>query len=166
MSDGKSQETQAAGSNVPPMDRVRHEMERWLEVARTTGERALESLGLLGAGKPSSPAVDLLELEPEIVVLVDLPGVAAEAVQLSLVGNMLTVKASRKMVHGDRVTVRHLSERTAQFERSIPLPVAADLEDIKAETRDGLLTITIRKTPAPQGRSIPVVHAGSAKHAE
>ena len=96
MSEANQEDSKGStGSGMPPMDRVRHEMERWLDVARTTGERALETLGLVNSGRPNSPSIDLIELDAEIMVLVDLPGVSVESVQLSLAGNMLTVKAAR-----------------------------------------------------------------------
>lgn len=151
--------TKSADPTTPPLDRVRNEMERWLEVARSTGERALETLGLGQAGKPQMPAIDVVELDAEIVILVDLPGISAEHVNLSLVGNMLTVKAARisALPEGAR---RHVVERTAlQFERSVPLPAAVDLEGIRAETRDGVLTVSLRKAVPSPARSIPVVRA-------
>jgi HSP20 family protein len=143
-------------------------MERWLDVARTTGERALETLGLVNPGRPAIPAIDVVELNAEIVVLVDLPGVAAESVQLSLVGNMLTVKASRGGMDFPETTRRHVFERTGtSFERAVPLPAAVDLEDVRAETRDGVLTVTLRKSVASTPRSIPVARAaGGSKPAD
>lgn len=151
-------------STTPPLDRVRQEMERWLEVARTTGERAMESLGLGAMGKGAVPAVDILEIESEVIVLVDLPGVAAEAVKLSLVGNTLTIEGTRTVTVFPEVIRRHSIERVpAKFERSVPLPAAVDLDQIRAETRDGLLTVTLRKVVPTPGRTIPVSHAASSK---
>jgi HSP20 family protein len=152
----------AGHSSPPPLDRVRQEMERWLDVAKSTSERALETLGLVNPGRPSDPAIDVVELEAEIAVLVDLPGVPAEAVELSLVGNMLTIKAARQGPSLPATARRLVCERTAtHFERAIPLPAAVDPEGIRAETRDGLLTVSLRKTVPTAGRSIPVVR-GSA----
>jgi HSP20 family protein len=141
-------------------------MERWLDVARTTGERAMETLGLAAAGRPSLPAIDVVERDADIAVLVDLPGVPAEAVQLSLVGNMLTVKGIRSSTEYPETTRRHVIERSsAQFERLISLPAAADLEEVHAETRDGLLIVTLKKSQQP-GRSIPVTRAPGTKPAD
>lgn len=158
MTDANPQESpHSSGSGSPPIDRVRQEMERWLEVARTTGERALETLGLVNAGRPTQPAIDVLELETEVMVLVDLPGVAAEAVQLSLVGNMLTVTGTRTMTDVPVSTQHHVSERASlKFERSIPLPAAVDADAIRAETRDGVLTVKMQKAKSAASRSIPV----------
>jgi len=163
MSDGNPhapEQGSESGTPTPPLDRVRQEMERWLEVARTTGEKALETLGLGQPSRPLVPGVDVVELESEIVVLVDLPGVSAEFVNLSLVGNMLTVKASRNGMEFPETVRRHVFERTSTtFERAIPLPAAVDVEGIRAETRDGVLTVTLRKAIATPGRSIPVTRS-------
>ncbi len=162
MSDSSAPETKSADAATPPLDRVRQEMERWLEVARSTGEKALESLGLVGSGRPGQPAIDVVELESEIVVFVDLPGVAAESVQLSLAGNMLTVKAARSGMDFPETTRRHVFERTvAKYERSIPLPAAVDGDQVRAETRDGLLTVSLQKAVATTGRPIPVSRSGA-----
>jgi HSP20 family protein len=168
MSEAQSDEFKGTSDKgQPPMDRVRHEMERWLEVARSTGERALESLGVVSAGRPSHPAIDVVELDAEVVVLVDLPGVAAEHVHLSLVGNMLTIKATRQGMDVPESTRRHVFERTlTQFERAIPLPAAVDPDGVRAETRDGLLTVTLQKPAASHGRSIPVVRAAGGSRVE
>lgn len=166
MSEAQSAEPRGPSDRgQPPLDRVRQEMERWLEMARTTGERALETLGVVSAGRPLVPAIDVIEQDSEIIVLADLPGVSAEHVYLSLVGNMLTIKATRCSYEISESARRHVSERTAtQFERAIPLPATVELEGVRAETRDGLLTVTLQKPAAVAGRSIPVTRATGPKN--
>ena len=148
----------------PPMERVRHEMNRWFDAAKSTGERALETLGMLGSGRPSVPSIDVVELSDEVVVLIDVPGVSAESVELSLAGNMLTVRGARSD-HGfpEAINPRlHLTERgSVRFERAIPLPVAVKADGIRAETRDGLLRVSLPKTVAAPNFSIPVARGGA-----
>ena len=147
---------------VPPVERVRQEVDRWLDVVRTTGERTLESLGLSGANRPTTPPVDVIELPEEILVQIDLPGVSAESVELNLVGNMLTVTGTRQRQEFSGDSRTHLRERfVGRYQRSIPLPTTVNDEGIKAETRDGLLTVTLRKAVPGPGRSIPVSRGGS-----
>ena len=148
-------------SSVPPVERVRQEVDRWLEVVRSTGERTLESLGLTGASRQANPPVDIIELPEEILVQIDLPGVSAESVELSLVGNMLTLTGSRPSHQFASEARIHLQEREiGSFQRSIPLPAAVNNDAIRAETRDGLLTVTLRKVTPTAGRSIPVSRGG------
>ena len=167
MTDTSQSSTPHQPETTPPLDRVRQEMERWVEVARSAGERAMETLGTMMSSKPSVPPIDILEIDAELIVLVDLPGVAAESVKLSMVGNMLTVEGTRSVAIFPEVLRRHTIERSpTRFERSIPLPTAVDADHIKAETRDGLLTVTLRKLSPSPGRTIPVGRAGSSKPVE
>ncbi|MEK6259430.1 MAG: Hsp20/alpha crystallin family protein [Planctomycetota bacterium] len=164
MSDSCNETDRPADKIPPPLERVRHEMDRWIDAAKSTGERALETLGLLGSGRPSMPAIDIIELAEEVVVLIDLPGVSAEAVELSLTGNMLTVKATRTGNNFPEATHPHLhlTERAnIRFERAIPLPVAVNADAIRAETRDGLLTVSLLKVIAAPSRTIPVARGGT-----
>ena len=164
MSESSNETDRPTDKVPPPLERVRHEMDRWIDAAKSTGERALETLGLLGAGRPSMPAIDIIELPEEVVVLIDLPGVLAEAVELSLTGNMLTVKATRTG-HGFSEAANprlHLTERAnVRFERAIPLPVAVNADAIRAETRDGLLTVSLLKVLATPSRTIPVARGAA-----
>ncbi len=166
MSESPNETDRPADKVPPPLERVRHEMDRWIDAAKSTGERALETLGLLGSGRLSMPAIDIIELPAEVVVLIDLPGVSAEAVELALTGNMLTVTATRAG-HGfpDEAHPRiHLTERAnVRFERSIPLPVAVNADAIRAETRDGLLTVSLLKAIASPSRTIPVARVGAVE---
>lgn len=145
-------------ANSGTFDRVRQELERWLETARVTSERALDAVGLAPETRPLPPHVDLIESETDLHLLVDLPGVSADAVDLSITGQMLLVKAIRlpSPLLADGATV-HLHERTTlQFERSIPLPVIIEPEAIRAVVRDGLLHVTLHKSPKSQPRTIPI----------
>ncbi len=149
--------------SVPPVERVRQEVDRWLEAVRNTGERAMETLGLTGANRPVTPAVDIVELPDEILIQIDLPGIAAEAVDLSLVGNMLTLVATRVRQEFPDAVRAPLRERfVGRYQRSIPLPAPVNDDAIRAETRDGLLTITLKKSTPTQGRSIPVMTGTAA----
>lgn len=164
MSESSNPTDRPADTVPPPLERVRHEMDRWIDAAKSTGERALETLGLLGSGRPSMPAIDIVELPDEVIVLIDLPGVAAEALELSLTGNMLTVKATRTGHNFPEAAAPriHLTERASvRFERAIPLPVAVNADAIRAETRDGLLTVSLLKAIASPSRTIPVARGGA-----
>jgi HSP20 family protein len=139
-------------------DRVKQELDRWLETARVTGERALDAVGLAPDTRPLPPHVDLAETETDLHLLVDLPGVSADAVELSITGSMLTLKAIRLpsplLAEGAMI---HLRERTTlQYERTIALPTTVEPDNIRAVVRDGLLHVTLHKSPQSQSRTIPI----------
>jgi HSP20 family protein len=124
----------------------------------------METLGLTGANRPAVPAIDVIELSETVVVQIDLPGVSAEAVDLSLTGNTLTLVAGRIRPDFPPDARFHVRERmVGKYQRSISLPASVDDGEIHAETRDGLLTVTLRKSAPAAGRSIPVTR-GAASH--
>ncbi len=152
----------AFGTGGGPLDRVRQELDRWLETARTTSERALDAVGLTSETRPATPAIDVLETETDVHVFADLPGVAVDGVDLALQGPLLLIKAHRSApAVMTEATKPLLRERIALlYERSVPLPMPIDAESVRAVVRDGLLHVTLRKRPEIQARPIPVQRGG------
>ncbi len=114
------------------------------------------------AGKPSPgpaslfPAADVLTSDHEMVVLVDLPGVAKEDIQLSIHDEILHIKGEAKSLYPQHTTVS--SERfVGSFERPIGLPVRIDGQTtkIRATFHHGTLIIRIPLAPSRK-KSIPI----------
>ncbi len=78
------------------VERLRREFERWLDAAMNQGNRALDVVGLRGADRPWTPAVDLTETPTDVQVDVDLPGIDPVLVEVSLTGNMLNVQGPKR----------------------------------------------------------------------
>ena len=137
------------------LDRLRREFDNMLDRARVKGGQALDLFGL----KPGShlPPIDILETQDELRVEVDLPGVSPEQVDVSLTGNMLTLRGSRPPVDLLDVQTTHLSERASgEFERTIPLPVEVDPDQVQARAENGVLTILLPKKQSARPHSIPI----------
>lgn len=148
-------------SATPPFgtsfEKLRQELDHLLESAWSNGGKALDRFGLRPAAGSFEPVLDVIETEEHVIVVVDVPGIDASGVDVSLIGNMLTLRGERLPVlvgEGDR---RHLNElRGGKFTRSIPLPVAVDPEKVSAAARNGVLTIHLGKQHIAQPRQIPV----------
>ena len=95
------------------------------------------------------PAVDIHEEQQRYLVLIDLPGVNAADIELTVDGDLLTVKGERTpQAATDGATV-HRSERArGRFERSFRLPETAAGEGFQADYRDGVLSVSIPKAEA------------------
>jgi len=142
------------------VEKLRQELDRWLDVAVTQGSRALDAVGLRSE-KSWCPAIDLIERTDDILVLVDLPGVIPSTVDVTLAGNMLTLKGERADLPQNNDETIHLAERpTGEFCRSIPMPVPLDPEQVSAETKAGVLRIQLAKTEQAKPRQIPVRAGG------
>jgi HSP20 family protein len=135
------------------LEKIRNEIGRLVDDAWTSGERAMDAIGLR---RSAFPAVDIIEHADRVHVAVDLPGVGPEAIDVSIVGNMMTVQGSYSAVLADGGT-SHLSERPrGAFKRMIPLPASVNSEDIRAESRNGVLQISVGKIETAKPRKIPV----------
>jgi HSP20 family protein len=89
------------------------------------------------------PPVDVFEDEREVVVLVALPGVLAERVDVEIQPDALTVRAERPLPIG-RHSIRQLEIPYGTFERHIPLPQGR-LELSSHELTHGCLILRLRK---------------------
>ena len=138
------------------VQRLRQEFDRWLETAMSQGGKALNALGLKGK-RPWYPAVDVVETPDSVCVSVNLPGVNPSSVDVSLAGNMLTIKGEAPELQLGDSDVAHVRQRNeGPFERSVPMPVPVDPEQVIAEAKQGVLTVRLAKTELAKPRQIPV----------
>jgi len=92
------------------------------------------------------PPVDVFEDEHEVVIVVAMPGVVADRMQITMEPGALVVRAERPLPFaGHRYAVRQLEIPYGYFERRIALPDAR-LEAGPPELVDGCLIIRLRKT--------------------
>jgi HSP20 family protein len=104
-----------------------------------------------------APAVDLYQTDEEVVVRASLPGMKAEDVQISITGDLLTLKGEFKEKEEKKEKAYHLREqRFESFERILSLPAEVVADKAKADFEDGVLTITIPKADEVKPRTITV----------
>ena len=159
--ESKKSDTSAMNNSI---DRLRTEFDKLLGVAVEQGERALDKLGLFGNEAVWIPRVDVLELAEQVQVDIDLPGVTAEEINITLAGNMLTVTGTRStgtMTTAGQ-TVRVSERPSGQFRKSVPMPVAVDPEQVTAAVQNGVLTVMLEKSPTEKSRQIPIKDTSGA----
>lgn len=106
------------------------------------------------------PAVDVAETEDEITVKADLPGVKPEEVDVLLEENTLILKGERKHEHEEKKdNYRRVERSYGSFRRVIPLSAGVKSEAIKAQYKDGVLTITIPKDEAAKPKRIEITNS-------
>ena len=103
------------------------------------------------------PSVDIIEKDGNLILHAELPGMTEKEIDLKLEGNTLTLKGEKKMENEDKKSNYHrLESFHGSFTRSFRLPDSVDFERIKAEYKNGVLTVTIPKKPEVKPREIPV----------
>jgi HSP20 family protein len=105
----------------------------------------------------NSPSIDLYQTENEIVVKASLPGLKADDIQISVVGDVLTLRGEMKMEEEIKEASYHIRERrSGSFSRSIPLPSAVQSDKAKAEFENGVLTLTLPKAEEMRPKTITI----------
>ncbi|MFF3396091.1 Hsp20/alpha crystallin family protein [Streptomyces sp. NPDC002669] len=135
---------------------------------RTDPFRELDRLAqqLMGPGtwsRPSAMPMDAYREGDEYVVAFDLPGVGADAIDIDVERNMLTVKAERRPVTKTDDVQMELSERPLGVcSRQITLADTLDTEHIRADYDAGVLTLRIPIAERAKPRKISI-GAGSGR---
>lgn len=103
------------------------------------------------------PAIDLYQTVDEIVVKAALPGLKPEEVQISVTGDVLTLRGEFKQQEEKKEATWHIREqRYGSFERSIMLPTEVQTDKAKADFENGILTISLPKAEAVKPRTINI----------
>ena len=111
-------------------------------------------------GRPWVPPVDIRETENELVFKADVPDMELKDIDLQLENGTLTLRGSRKFeANGDTKKDGgwHRVERSyGSFERVFSLPETVNAEAVKADYKNGTLTITLAKKEIAKPRQIKV----------
>ena len=114
-----------------------------------------------------APAVDIFETEHELVVKADLPDIKPQELDIRVENNMLTIRGERKFEKQVNENNYLRVERAyGSFSRSFSLANTVNSDAIKAEYKDGVLTLTIPKREEAKPKQIKVnVNAPAASAA-
>ena len=104
--------------------------------------------------KALTPAFDISETANEIHVKAELPGMDAKEIDITVTGDLLTIKGEKKEEKGQNFHRRE--RRYGSFSRSFRLPVEVKADSIDAGYKDGVLTVTLPKAEAEKARRIEV----------
>ena len=134
-----------------------------LEVARIQSEinRLFDNLLDLGAGEKGGgtwiPNVDILENEDSLVVKVELPGVDAEHLTLSVHSGNVIIDGEKERASIRRPAEFQIAERAfGPFRRVIHLGVPVNTRQANAVLKNGLLRICFPKVPNRRGEAVPI----------
>ena len=103
------------------------------------------------------PLADIVEREKEYLIKLDLPEVPKEDVKVLFDDGVLTIRGERKTEKEEKGEKVHRTERYyGMFERSFVLPEDVDVTAIRAESRDGVLTIHMPRAAVEKTRPVAI----------
>jgi HSP20 family protein len=111
-----------------------------------------------------SPNFEVKETKDAFVFKADVPGIKEADLEVTAAGNRLTVTGKRDAEKEQKEETYYAYERSyGSFTRSFTLPEQADVTHIRAELKEGVLTIAVPKTPAAVAKRIPVATGDKPK---
>ena len=106
-----------------------------------------------GFGKALSPEVDISETDDAYEITAELPGISEQDIDVTLSDDTLTLSAEKKEEREEKEKNYYLSERSyGRFQRSFMLPADVNADKIATAYRQGVLTITVPKSPEAKSK--------------
>jgi HSP20 family protein len=111
-----------------------------------------------------APAVDIYETENELVVKADLPDLQEKDIDVRITNNTLTIRGERKFENGVKEENYLRIERSyGSFMRNFSLPNTVSSENIRADYRNGVLTLHMAKREESKPKQIKISVAANGK---
>jgi len=102
------------------------------------------------------PATDILEDEQSLTVVMEMPGVSKEAVDINLQDRVLRVEGRIDFSKYEQMQPVYTEYNIGNFSRSFSLSNSIDQDKIRADMKDGVLTLTLPKAEEAKPRKIAV----------
>jgi len=130
---------------------LRREMDRLWE--NFFGERPLGRIW----EREWAPSLDMSETKDNYVVKAEVPGIDAKHIDISLTGDVLSIRGEKKQEKEEKEEDFHLVERNyGSFSRSVRIPAEVESNKIKASYKNGILTITLPKSEKVKAKEVKI----------
>jgi HSP20 family protein len=120
-----------------------------------------EPFGALGESMNNwgrwSPTLDVSESDTHITVRAEVPGVDPKELEITVTGDRLTIAGEKKeTIEKKDQDTSYRESRYGSFSRTVKLPTSVDSQHVSAEHANGVVTITLKKTPSATAKKIQV----------
>jgi HSP20 family protein len=103
------------------------------------------------------PAVNVWQNEQSLILTAEIPGATADAIDLTVNGNSVTISGNREaQVKGDNESYHRRERWAGRFSRTVELPVEVDPQQTEATYERGVLTLKLARPQEQQPRKISV----------
>jgi len=128
----------------------------WRDMARLQDEMN-RLVSRAGERQQTFPAVNLWTGEEGAVITAELPGVESGDLDISVVGDTVTLRGSRSGHQPGEGDTYHRRERgMGRFARTIQLPFRVEANEVEATMRDGVMTLTLPRAHADRPKKIEI----------
>jgi HSP20 family protein len=139
------------GEMARPIGELRRQMDRLFSDFFSDFQLAAPGEGVF------SPRLDVAEIDSEVVVTAEVPGMTEKEVEVTLADGRLTISGEKKSEREEKNRSYHLVERSyGSFSRAVDLPGSVQAEKASATFKDGVLTVKVPKSAEGKARRIAI----------
>jgi HSP20 family protein len=113
-------------------------------------------LGLRSVPRGTFPAINVYNQGEKAVLVAEMPGVDPETLDLSVLGDTVTLKGHRDVQTGDHDRVYRKERIDGEFVRTLTLPDAVNPDTVQADYKNGILRVTMEKAETAKAKKIAI----------
>lgn len=126
------------------------------DVTQTTDKTEAETPETTTGGRVYRPLTDIVETDQGVMLMLEMPGVAADDVDVTLDKRVLTIRGKVQATTPEKLQLAYAEYGEGDFERSFTLSDDFDPEKIGASVSNGVLTVTLPRAVEAQPKKIAV----------
>jgi HSP20 family protein len=125
-------------------------------------QQALDSFrtsGWLGAGPSASgayPPINIFRKGDDAVAIAEIPGVDRSGLEIQVLGKTVRIAGRKAVEYGDKGSLHRRERLAGRFDRAFTVPFQIDADKVKAECRDGMLTLFLPRAERDKPKTIAV----------
>lgn len=113
-------------------------------------------LGLRSVPRGTFPAINMYDEGERTVLVAEIPGVNPDALDLTVLGDTVTLKGKREDEFEDTDRYYRKERVSGEFTRTLTLPDPVDPNSVKAKYHNGVLKVTLSKAEAAKAKKIKI----------
>jgi HSP20 family protein len=120
---------------------------------------AFRASGWLEAGPSGGgayPPLNVFRKGDDFVVITEVPGVTKSDLEVQVKGSTIRLSGAKSVSYSEKAAVHRRERLGGEFDRAVTLPVEIDPDGVKAEYRDGILTLFLPRAEHDKPKSIKV----------
>ena len=129
------------------------------DVTKTAEKTPAETPETTTGGRVYRPLTDIIETTEGVTLMLEMPGVAADDVDITLEKRVLTIRGKVHTAQPETLELAYAEYGEGDFERAFTMSDDFDPDKIGAQVANGVLTVTLPRAPEAQPKKINVTTA-------
>jgi len=131
--------------------------ERLLDIQRAMEAReASDWLQNQTTSRGPFPPINVFQQGDNILAIIELPGIDKNALEIQAKDNTIRISGRKTVSYPQGASVHRLERSTGEFDRTLSIPVQIDVDAIRAEYRDGILTLQLPRSERDKPRTVKI----------